>query len=157
MFGRRGQGAMEYLMTYGWAILVVMVVGIVMWQLGIFNIGGTTVTSTGFAKLKPQLSATGSSAGGTFSAIFTNGAGTLIDMTTGAVIREIGTSTCSAVTFTPRKGIAGGANFQVGATGCPMGVPGDIYNLQVSIPYIVSVGGITTDHAETGTIRGPME
>ena len=46
---------MEYLMTYGWAILVVMIVGIVMWQLGIFNMGGTTLTSTGFAKIKPQL------------------------------------------------------------------------------------------------------
>ena len=44
LLGMRGQGAMEYLMTYGWAILVVMIVGIVMWQLGIFNMGGTTVT-----------------------------------------------------------------------------------------------------------------
>jgi hypothetical protein len=35
--GSKGQGAMEYLMTYGWAILVVMIVGVVLWQLGIFS------------------------------------------------------------------------------------------------------------------------
>lgn len=51
-----GQSAMEYMLTYGWAVLVVMVVGIVMWQIGIFNLGGSTpTTSDGFAQLKPML------------------------------------------------------------------------------------------------------
>jgi uncharacterized protein (UPF0333 family) len=35
----KGQGAMEYLMTYGWAILVVIIVGIVLWQSGVFGTG----------------------------------------------------------------------------------------------------------------------
>jgi hypothetical protein len=52
----RGQGAMEYLMTYGWAILVVMVVGVAMWQLGIFNMGGGSApTAKGFSVMKPIL------------------------------------------------------------------------------------------------------
>jgi len=34
---KTGQGAMEYLMTYGWAILVVIIVGVVLWQMGLFN------------------------------------------------------------------------------------------------------------------------
>jgi hypothetical protein len=55
MFGR-GQGAMEYLMSYGWAILVVMVVGAALWQLGIFNMGGSVPpTSSGFSTVKPIL------------------------------------------------------------------------------------------------------
>jgi uncharacterized protein (UPF0333 family) len=33
----KGQGAMEYLMTYGWAILVVVIIGGVMWYLGFFG------------------------------------------------------------------------------------------------------------------------
>ena len=54
--GSRGQGAMEYLMTYGWAILVVMVVGIAMWRMGVFDMGGaSTPTSTGFQAIKPLL------------------------------------------------------------------------------------------------------
>ncbi len=50
--GKKGQGAMEYLMTYGWAILVVMIVGVVLWQLGIFNPPAST-TVTKFVKIRP--------------------------------------------------------------------------------------------------------
>jgi hypothetical protein len=47
---------MEYLMTYGWAILVVMVAGVALWQLGIFNMGGSVLpTANGFNELKPIL------------------------------------------------------------------------------------------------------
>ena len=47
---KKGQGAMEYLMTYGWAILVVLIVGIVLWQLGIFSgLGGSANKSLGFS------------------------------------------------------------------------------------------------------------
>jgi hypothetical protein len=47
---------MEYLMTYGWAILVVMIVGVAMWRMGIFSIGGSVApTASGFSALKPLL------------------------------------------------------------------------------------------------------
>jgi hypothetical protein len=50
----RGQGSMEYLMTYGWAILIVMVVGVAMWRMGIFSISGSVApTASGFEALKP--------------------------------------------------------------------------------------------------------
>jgi hypothetical protein len=52
----RGQGSMEYLMTYGWGILVVMIVGVAIWRLGLFNIGGSAApTAIGFDVLKPIL------------------------------------------------------------------------------------------------------
>ena len=55
--GQQGQGAVEYLMTYGWAILVVVSVCLVLWELGLFTFGGNTpVSSTGFQALKPLLS-----------------------------------------------------------------------------------------------------
>jgi hypothetical protein len=80
----KGQGAMEYLMTYGWAILIIMIVGVAMWQLGMFNMGGAAVpTSSGFEQLRPLLAtcqisnatywSTGVSG---FSCQFTNNAGT---------------------------------------------------------------------------------
>ena len=48
---KKGQGAMEYLMTYGWAILVVLIVGIVLWKTGLF---GTSATGqSGFNVLVP--------------------------------------------------------------------------------------------------------
>ena len=34
---KKGQAAMEYLMTYGWAILIVIIVAAALYALGIFN------------------------------------------------------------------------------------------------------------------------
>ena len=39
---RKGQTAMEYLMTYGWAILIIMVVLAVLFYLGVLNPAGLT-------------------------------------------------------------------------------------------------------------------
>jgi len=162
MFGRKGQGAMEYLMTYGWAILVVMIVGIVMWQLGIFNLGGTTLTSTGFAKIKPQLSGTGMTSTGQPRAVFTNGVGTGITLATGKIKDLTYGSSCTLVPtmFVPQT-ISAGENFKI-SSGAPTtclkaGKPGDVYNAQVTLAYDVSIGTISTRHSESGTLRGPME
>ncbi len=34
---KRGQGALEYLMTYGWALLIIAIAGLVLWKLGVFK------------------------------------------------------------------------------------------------------------------------
>jgi hypothetical protein len=159
--GRRGQAAMEYLMTYGWAILVVMVVGIAMWQLGIFNMGSATLTSTGFAKLKPQLAATGIDRTGEPKAIFTNGIGTKIEITGGKVLDNNNPAISCALTpanFLPNDP-AGGQNFRISApSGCVQpGNPGDVYNALISISYDVSIGGVQTSHTDSGNLRGPFE
>jgi len=163
--GTKAQSAMEYLMTYGWAILVVMVVGIVMWQLGIFQMGTTTVTSTGFTRLKPQLAAIKLTATNQdFEGIFTNGAGTTIYFL-GGVIDE--TSTGSGIDCTVGSGSSGalgdtvsaGNNFKITGTGCgtsSLGA-GDIYTLDVDLSYGVVIGGIGQTHVDHGTLRGPVE
>jgi len=76
----KGQGAMEYLMTYGWVIMVLMVVGLVLWQMGIFGMDQSMVTFTGFTKIKPQIAGTGLTTDGIFTAVFTNTVGTKISI-----------------------------------------------------------------------------
>ena len=49
----KGQGAMEYLMTYSWAILVVAIVGMVLWQIGVFDTHEDAIP-TGWSTLKPM-------------------------------------------------------------------------------------------------------
>ena len=50
----RGQASLEFMMTYGWAILVVGVVLVVLWQWGIFTpSGGTKTTYMGFWGVMP--------------------------------------------------------------------------------------------------------
>ncbi len=62
----RGQGALEYLMTYGWAILIIVIIGGALYSLGVFNPSTWTSAkrATGFAsfqlkdwKLTPSLTA----------------------------------------------------------------------------------------------------
>jgi len=87
----RGQGAMEYLMNYGWAILAVMVVGIMMWQLGYLDMHAETITVSGFSRLRPQLAGTRLATTGDFVATFTNAAGETV------VIKDV-TMTSDGVT-----------------------------------------------------------
>ncbi len=49
---RKAQSALEYMMTYGWAILIIVIVAVVLYSLGIFNPSSSiTATVTGFAGL----------------------------------------------------------------------------------------------------------
>jgi len=151
---------MEYLMTYGWAILVVMVVGIVMWQLGIFNIGGvTSTTATGFPRIKPQLALIevreNPVVPGTFivKGTFTNGAGGPT-----RIVDVVGTCDHTAVGAYPTQVITAGDNFEVeGATCAISGGSGDPYEIYMNITYNVSLAGSTVQHTDYGRLRGPIE
>jgi len=127
-----------------------------MWQLGTFNMDVPSLTSIGFAKIKPQLAGTTMSSDGVFDGIFTNGVGTQINVS------------LSEVTITSEDGIVckpegsnvnpyAGENFNINAIKCKKGSIGNEYTASVSIPYKVAIGSITTSHTETGVIRGPFE
>ena len=152
---------MEYLMTYGWAILVVMVVGIVMWQLGIFNLGGVTATtSTGFPRIKPQLPLVKVQAGtGTVEATFTNGAGG--PLTIEAFNATIGSqqTLCAGAKTGEGSDVGMGSNFKLTIVcgNLIRGNPGDPYDVAFAITYNLTVAGTTIEHVEYGTLRGPLE
>ena len=52
----KAQSAMEYLMSYGWAILIVAVIIIALYELGVFNLGGSTacVANLGYTCTNPS-------------------------------------------------------------------------------------------------------
>ncbi|MBW2999812.1 hypothetical protein KY339_04005, partial [Candidatus Woesearchaeota archaeon] len=51
----KAQSALEYLMTYGWAILIVIIVGAALYALGVFNPGTFTgQKSTGFSAMQME-------------------------------------------------------------------------------------------------------
>ncbi len=139
--GKKGQGAMEYLMTYGWAILVVMIVGVVLWQLGIFNLGGQTKTMTGFGAVKPIDWDVDSSGSGTL--IIVNGEGTPIKSVT------VG-GDCSG---TYGSDIPNGGSAKITVT-CTGGTAGSGYTLDIGIGYTKTIGGTTITHNSTGQIIG---
>ena len=48
---KRSQSALEYMMTYGWAILIIVIVAVILYSMGIFNPSSSiTTTITGFQK-----------------------------------------------------------------------------------------------------------
>jgi hypothetical protein len=50
--GKRSQSALEYMMTYGWAILIIVIVAVILYSMGIFNPSSSiTTTITGFQSL----------------------------------------------------------------------------------------------------------
>lgn len=103
---------MEYLMTYGWVILVVMIVSIVLWQFGVFESNKSGVTAIGFSKFKPQLAATGLSIDGVFSAVFTNTVGTTVNVK-GVKITDVDTGSvvcCSHTQGMPEDCQSGSVN-----------------------------------------------
>ena len=61
---KRSQSALEYMMTYGWAILIIVIVAVILYSMGIFNPSSSiSTTITGFSSTPVS------------SAIFTNNGG----------------------------------------------------------------------------------
>ena len=146
-------------MTYGWAILVVMIVGVVLWQLGVFSSGTKNTVETGFARMQPLMPAI-AYRNTTFSASFTNAIGTTIKLNNITLNETIAnTGLCTGTTFTPivTSSVAAGNPFSISATGCPSKLDGEAYDMLVTITYNATLGGISTSHTDTGHIKGQGE
>ena len=68
----RAQSAMEYILNHGWAILTILIVGVVFWEIGLFDIRPTAWTSEGFVDIKPIEALCYAESGGRFECVFVN-------------------------------------------------------------------------------------
>jgi hypothetical protein len=138
---------MEYLMTYGWAILIVIIVGIVLWKSGIFGGGGGNL-ATGFGPVTPQdWSIT--STNGTSQIVWQNSAGQAVRV----VSFTFGANTCVNTTTAPST-MAPGKTYLVSynctsANACPSAGGG--YAIDITVSYTSEAN---VAHSNTGTIRG---
>ena len=154
-----GQGAMEYLMTYGWAILVVMVVGLVMWQLGIFNIGGTTPARvSGFNYQKP-IDATLQITSTEVKLSMVNGEpGTIkIGPIASGTINGVALTACAKPALNDR--IKQGAKYDIECTHAfaPTLEAGDVASAEITFGYTINIAGVSRTRTESGQARGPVE
>ncbi len=147
----KAQAAMEYLMTYGWAILIVVIVAAALYALGIFTPPTGTIC-TGFVNLGcPQEWQVNDA--GDFNLVIKNAVGQQI--------------TISAVNVTVGTTLAGSTGSWIVSAGSsqafsPVGLgaefstlnPGDSYSAGVEITYIVAGG--TLDRKDTGTLTGSV-
>jgi len=78
---KKAQAAMEYLMTYGWAIIIVIIVAAALYAMGLFN-PGTQAIATQFNNIgKPEPGAWQLTSGGAFTVKLGNNAPYGINLT----------------------------------------------------------------------------
>jgi hypothetical protein len=146
----RGQAALEYLMTYGWAILVILIVGIALWQMGVFSPPATPPGCSGFSQLMPldtQLK------GKTMTAVLSNEAGTKLKII--KTNATIGTDTTPAATLEIGSDMRPGASQKATYTFATTRTKGEYYRAAMTIEYNNTLSKIV--HKSSGYCWGTVE
>ena len=149
-FGKKkAQSAMEYLMTYGWAILIVIIVAAALYALGVFNPATFTGrTATGFQVLGAPTDWDLKGDGFLTLSLANNKMATAVTIyTITATISGTSSSSIPAILMTLGPGISNSTTF---ATTTPGLTPGSTYSAKLSILY--NAGGL--NHTDTGTVTG---
>ena len=153
---RKAQAAMEYLMTYGWAILIIIVVAAALYAFGIFNPATWTGTrATGFANIGVP-SDWQYNSNGTLQVIIRDGLGSA--MTVASVSATCSTSAGSfgVSLYSPAPNTIGAGQTKVytanETTICDALTAGSSYSVQVKVDYTPQ--GQTYAKSDTGTITG---
>jgi hypothetical protein len=151
---KKAQSALEYLLTYGWAILIVIIVGASLYALGVFNPGTFTGKRvTGFTQFQVVDHKVDTDTNVTL--VFGNRLGKTV--TLGNVTAEYKTDPCTSDEL---AGDTMGPNTQKTITlSCePIWGPLDIrtsYSVILDIAF--NDPDSTLDHTDTGTLFGAVE
>ena len=139
---KKAQSAMEYLMTYGWAILIVIIVAAALFALGVFNPSTYTGrAATGFGELGTP--ADWQYSQGNLTIVLKNQVGQAITVSNVTTAQG-----CYDGTSTP---IAAGSTESFSITGCTTKSAGDSYSESVTVTYSIA-GGLP--RTASGTITG---
>jgi len=153
--GRKGQGALEYMQTYGWAILVVLVVGVVLWQFGIFGQYSGVNRATGFGKLKvlePSIKYDSTTDQLTFDII--NGESMHIRI----LGNTSGGDCASATSMTISDlGLDGGQTTTVTLTDCTDLDASEAFDVPITINYRLKIAADIIYRNDTGRVIGTAE
>lgn len=147
---KKGQAATEFLMTYGWAILAIVIVAAVLWNMGIFK-GQCTKTSG--VQIFPSGDPLGvedwsATTGNQLTFVVKNLAGKTVTINNASA----GIDTNYAANYLSSEvSIASGGSGNVIVTTGGSGTSGNCFDGNVTIAYTVS-GGLA--HNSTGKFQG---
>jgi uncharacterized protein (UPF0333 family) len=165
---RKGQAAMEFLMTYGWAIIIVLAAIGALAYFGVLSPQKLLPERTTFPAPLPNVDTAVISAAGassTVSVAFKNNKGVSISSITDGTWSSTGSGACAAGNITLVANVTGGAidtyatqisngdGFTITWT-CDAGTSGvgDRFNADISFTYTnVETGQVLT---ETGSVQG---
>jgi len=147
---KKGQAALDFLMTYGWAIALVVIVAAALFALGVFDVSNFIGTKApGFSEVAVQ---GWSYSGAVLQARLTNQVGQKINITGMSVV--VGSASPVACTGTPVQ-LAVGETTAVGAlncTGLASQSVGTGYQAKLTINYTDMNSGYPA--SATGTLTG---
>jgi hypothetical protein len=152
----KAQSAMEYLMTYGWAILIVIIVAAALYALGLFNPATFTgQRTTGF----PNMGAPSDwiySANGDFNITLRNGLGEAITISTVTANCAANQGTVTFATDAASNTVGAGSTIEYyvnqSMTFCQTLTTGSSYSTAFTITYTTQSG--TYARQDTGTVTG---
>ena len=141
-------------MNYGWLIVLVVVIGISLWYLGIFDVGSSVASYDGFTRIQPLVESVIFTTDGDFAARFVNGAGSMITVNNITVVNHDGTE-CHC-TINGSSIIRAGKAFNMGGTACSNTnhSEGRPFLIQLTINYTMNIAAMDVGKVENGTIRG---
>ena len=149
---RKAQAALEYLMTYGWAILIIAIVAAALYYMNVFGGGCASPSATGFPSsggvaILSNGFLVSTSHGGEI--ILSNNAAQSVTLSN-VVIDGFSNSTSMVIS-------SGGTLTLFPTTGMGTGTvaQGDCYRLDVTISFTRS--GLVTTQTSTGTIQGAYQ
>lgn len=158
---KKGQAALEYLLTYGWAILIVIIVGASLYSLGIFSPGQWTGRrQTGFVQFRPSDFKLDTD--GDLIIVFRNQLGKTVEITD--IVATYREKECDFevvfsgevyISTTDVSNVAPGVQYWT-ILNCTSSLDlGTSYTIDVNIHYIDSESGLS--HIDSGTFFGSVE
>ncbi|MFH0859572.1 MAG: hypothetical protein V1921_00055 [Candidatus Altiarchaeota archaeon] len=152
--GRKAQSGLEYMMTYGWALLIILVIGVLMWQMGVFDTTKSIVPGkSGFSEVRPfDWKATASPK--QIEVYILNDAGTRVQL------NEIYSTQCNGGIPVSLGGVEqkpADVYDHATVTGCSgfNDEAGEYYKIDLTINYTKVASGLV--HLSTGDVWGPLE
>ena len=156
---RKAQSALEYMMTYGWAILVIVIVAAVLYSMGIFSPASSTgTTATGFNPF--TVAAQVCTAHGMAISFILGGLQGGATSASVASVTVNSVSGASGSTGTPTlagtlSSVTSGTAFTVNMTSVTCSTSGIHYSIGLSLGYSYSAGSLgTITGTATGTVSG---
>jgi len=174
LINKKSQAAVEYLQNYGFAILIVLILGVALWKIGVFNIAPKANVAVGFKTIKvlePSIRYKGTAGLLSQYEAVTNNLNFTIVNTGGNYIHDLtlivggdcnysitsaGTTLCSGTSF--EKTILGPSETtSVGHICCYSYSRGDPFWVEINITYSERIGGRKVQKSEHGIIKGFVE
>lgn len=152
---KRGQTALEYLMTYGWTILIIGVIAVVLWTMGVFNPKMIPPGKSGFSQIIPVDWKVSLGGGNPYmTLVLSNDAGTKV------VVGDINVTilNCMSTLSQTSELRAGQSNtYTIDLTSCSNSLAGEgeYYRADIVIAYQNVASGIP--HLSVGECHGSIE